>query len=291
MRQRELSTDQKDKYSRKNLTDDTVWICSPDAYNDPFDSLFTVAEQDVLIAAKRSMVDSFVKTYSLEAVIPAEVIQKVKLSDEPLQELIKQIPPGHPFVKGSNPQQAADFAGMQLSKFIEQSMAFVSQIRNATKICSFSQRSDSILMWGHYADGHKGFCIEYNLETLPANCTFRRNLYPVNYSLALFDLTKWASQLVSTARDKFNQAEILLVMLSKYSDWSYEQEWRWVRTEPRLADNGPLPVPKPTRVFLGAKIEEPSQTELTDICKAKGIEVWKMAKAKDSFKLDSERIA
>ena len=28
-------------------------------------------------------------------------------------------------------------------------------------VCCFSEKKDDILMWSHYADGHKGFCLEF----------------------------------------------------------------------------------------------------------------------------------
>mgnify|MGYP002227506002 FL=1 len=33
----------------------------------------------------------------------------------------------------------------------------------------FSERNDSLLMWSHYADEHRGLCIGYNLHDLIKN--------------------------------------------------------------------------------------------------------------------------
>lgn len=277
--------------SRMNLTNDTIWICSPRAYNDPYDCVFAVSEPAVVAAAKRSRLDDFVQVYNLGGIVSADAILLAKANDDPLRALVKYIPLGHPFPKGANPQQMADFMATQISQYISDTIAFVRQIRDATKISSFSRRSDSILMWGHYADSHKGFCIEYDLTTLPASCTLRRNLYPVIYSSELHDLTRWASQLVSSPRDRFNPSALLLPMLSKYCDWKYEEEWRFVLTEPRLTPDREMPVPKPTRVFLGSKIEDQPKRELTELCNARGIEVWKMDAAQDGFKLRASHIA
>ncbi len=277
--------------SRKNLMDDTVWICSPAAYNDPYDCLFTLTEQDVLVAAKLSFVDDFVRVYGLDGVISANAILLAKASNDPLQQLVKHIPSDHPCSKDANPQQIADFFGAQLSRYVGDSIAFVRQIREATKICSFSQRNDSILMWGHYSDKHKGFCIEYELEPLPPNHFMRRNLYPVIYSSKLYDLTRWASQLFSSPRDQFNPCAVLLATLSKYRDWRYEKEWRFVLTESRLTANRAMSVPKPARVFLGSRIEDPSRRELTELCNRRGLGVWQMEMAADGFRLKATQVA
>lgn len=45
------------------------------------------------------------------------------------------------------------------------------------------------------------------------------------------------------------------------------------------------PVPTPTRVFLGSKMEMVDKQVFLAICEPKGIEVHEMHKADDSFKL------
>jgi hypothetical protein len=51
-------------------------------------------------------------------------------------------------------------------------------------------------MWSHYADHHRGFCIEYDLESLgDSNHFFRKNLYPVLYSADLYDLSPFVEGL------------------------------------------------------------------------------------------------
>lgn len=45
------------------------------------------------------------------------------------------------------------------------------------KVSCFSEISDDVLMWSHYADKHRGICIGFNLE----HTTQEYVLYPVNY--------------------------------------------------------------------------------------------------------------
>ena len=49
--------------SRENLRTDTVWLSSPDSYNDPYDCSFKVAEDQVVAALSKHLVDHFVETY------------------------------------------------------------------------------------------------------------------------------------------------------------------------------------------------------------------------------------
>jgi len=240
-----------DDFSRTNLRDDTVWICSPEAYNDPYDCLFTVAENDVMVAAKRSLVGYFAKIYKLHDILAPATIQLAEISDDPLKTLLQAIPPAHSFPEGANPRQMADFISLTIPKYVGDAMAFLRQVRDATKVCSFSKRNDSILMWSHYANYHKGFCVEYEIDPLPPDHFLRQNLYPVIYSSSLYDLTGWSTSLFSSPREQFNPSLVLLAMLHKYRDWHYEKEWRLILTEPRLTRDRPLQVPRPSRVFLG----------------------------------------
>jgi hypothetical protein len=86
-------------------------------------------------------------------------------------------------------------------------------------VFSMSQIRDNILMWSHYADQHKGFCIEF--KRLPNNDLgdFEKTL-PVNYyceypEMAPFD---------SNGNIDINIRKKML--FSKAKDWAYEKEWR-----------------------------------------------------------------
>ena len=78
--------------------------------------------------------------------------------------------------------------------------------KDKTRICSLSKDYRHILLWSHYADGHKGCCIEVSMRDPGAT------LRDINYVSEL--------QTVDRAVD----AEELLSYKSK--SWEYEQEIR-----------------------------------------------------------------
>ena len=55
------------------------------------------------------------------------------------------------------------------------------ELLNSYRICCFSSRYDSILMWSHYADENKGICVEYDLGLLDHSNPILRHIYPVIY--------------------------------------------------------------------------------------------------------------
>jgi hypothetical protein len=66
----------------------------------------------------------------------------------------------------------AEFTSTVTPKLISDALSAVRQWRAVTKVSSSSEVSDSILMWSHYADNHRGFCVEYGLRGLASEHPF-----------------------------------------------------------------------------------------------------------------------
>lgn len=104
----------------------------------------------------------------------------------------------------------------------EHEILFQNYIQNLGIFC-LSECNNSILMWSHYADNHKGYCIGYknNFGLNPSlirqvtYSTIRNNDFVLQY-LSAIKMTP------SDMYEKFLSDFIL----TKYIDWSYEKEWR-----------------------------------------------------------------
>jgi hypothetical protein len=117
------------------------------------------------------------------------------------------------------------------------------------RICCFSTTNIDIKMWGLYADYNKGICIEYDFYESENNII--KFIFPVSYKDEPFDATK-----LSEIENRVFLA-LLVSILTKYSTWSYEKEWRIVvpcmencKDERITLDK----IPKPKRIFLGKNI-------------------------------------
>lgn len=77
-------------------------------------------------------------------------------------------------------------------------------------------------MWSHYADNHKGFCIEYDVKTILYSDFRSRFLFPVIYSEQVYDATQHLSK--SLNHKSFNSLHLNMAGLIKAVDWSYEKE-------------------------------------------------------------------
>lgn len=77
------------------------------------------------------------------------------------------------------------------------------------------------LMWSHYADQHRGICIEYDVTGRPIE-----SLKPVNYNapraVRAHDLHRWKIDNDGDAFDRIRNT----YFYAKAPEWAYEKEWR-----------------------------------------------------------------
>ena len=272
--------------ARKNLTSSTIWLASPESYNDPYDCFLQFSAPSMASAFERGLIDAFVTGYKLD--ISLEKIKDAKQSPTPLQTFIQNISSENK--AGSSAQQVAKNLAEVVPNYIKTTVEFLQVVRTIAKICSFSAVHDSILMWSHYAKDHQGFCVEYELQEFDPGDPFLRNLYPVTYSHDLVDLTPWAEKLGTGKTEELTPGFLLLGVLQKFAGWEYEQEWRYVSFQEAPTSNRDRPMLQPSRVFLSSKATAATKTELCSICGGKNIPVWQMRMSSDKYELLADPI-
>ena len=193
-----------------------------------------------------------------------------------------------------------------LSKLIIEIYKNIDIYRSYSKIACFSTTYNSTLMWGHYADGHKGFVVEYDMNEIIEKCIMNCNkeslkkcnklglnylLAPVIYREKSYDGTDYLIQeiMYNILSSIFTSEEIkyfnndtlfyLKLILNKSKEWEYEKEWRLManfqlKTE-QLTPECILKC-KPKKVFLGAKMDKINREKIIEICKEKNIEYEEM---------------
>lgn len=107
----------------------------------------------------------------------------------------------------------------------------IDAFRNSFGILSTSLKNDDILMWSHYEDYHRGVCLGYNASTMIAKIlsTFSGILFVghVVYS-PLRPNGSFLRWLPSFASPAFCvQTYLMTCLFTKYSEWSYEDEFRF----------------------------------------------------------------
>lgn len=157
------------------------------------------------------------------------------------------------------------------------------QLQNSYKICSLTERLDSLPIWAHYARNHTGFAMEYDFRFLPLENLVGLSLWPVRYR-GVFN----ASDLLRGVRpgQPFNNLFGLIAALHKSPDWTYEEEWRLVLIgspqEPPRNLLAPLKA-----VYLGSKISEEDECAVLREAFIAGVPVFKMRLVSHEFRMES----
>lgn len=113
-------------------------------------------------------------------------------------------------------------------------------------VLSLAGRWNCPLMWSHYANHHRGVCIEY----CTTDADFER-LHPVNYSrsrtIKASALVEWKLQRSTEARRLIEET----LFFAKAPQWRYEKEWRAI-----IERAGTAPTPaRLTAVHFGLRCD------------------------------------
>lgn len=115
-------------------------------------------------------------------------------------------------------------------------------------VCCFSWSLKNIVLWGNYADNHKGLCLGFrNLKPVE---TGLYGIYPVNY---VSEINQY--EFSSLEDNKYWEHWLC----TKYKDWKYEDEVRLISK----TYNGKLKFPKEalTEIYLGLSTSEELEKE------------------------------
>jgi len=144
--------------------------------------------------------------------------------------------------------------------------------RNLAKkvgVVSFSSENDSLLLWSHYADSHRGICIEFdrNENNILGD---DKSCFPVQYSSFIKDIEISNNDIIYSEYFRY-----------KCDIWDYEKEWRLLTPEGRTIIKLPGEIKK---VYFGL---ETSDENIKDIIKILGysIKYYKAKKVDNQYKI------
>lgn len=260
----------------KNLIENTVWMNSPQNFNDPYDCSFTVKLNKV--NPSMAGIAALYNEIGISKEIQEVEFPKFLETDNPMASAIKFLVDENMLnVELADELIAAidSYNGVMVEGFSEKT-------KNLTKVCSFSESETSILMWSHYANYHSGFCIEYDFTSLDPESIITRFLYPVFYSDLLHDHSDFITGIDIT---KANPLSIVLPVITKASDWAYEKEWRLVFSNNFMRQPQTCLVPKAVRVYAGVKISSANLRKLESVCTELEIPLTRMKMSSTSFSI------
>lgn len=149
-------------------------------------------------------------------------------------------------------------------------------------IACFSESIDSILMWSHYADSHKGFALEYDFRPTLDQPIKNVWLFSVVYSKERHDISDyiaWAFLRILGFPTKMPDISASIKNALWKSDvWAYEKEWRMIDSIPRdvIDEKASAIHYKPVAIYYGRHMSDDDKRRLHEVSKEKGIKEYEM---------------
>ncbi len=183
------------EYNLSSLTGQLFWFSAPTSFNDPLDCHFDL--------------DTYLAAPIEEKIVWSEVLQAY-----------------------FRPYETDDYEFHREGFRTPQELVFVvdhflwrlSQAIKGAGVFCLSATPFEVLMWSHYADKHKGFCLEF--ERTPDNQLGKDACNPVQYTdtpqILRFGEGIEAKS-INSAKDPS-----MIALHSKTCSWAYEKEWRVV---------------------------------------------------------------
>lgn len=261
---------------------DRIFAVTADLFNDPYDTLVrydinSIKEYTNALLTTNTL--NGLKQYLKQGNGFPETI-KSSFPEEKLKEIKEQIV-GSDFEALRESIEIYKKQMLQLIDFMYPLLAEVGK-RFVTIAC-FCESVNSITMWSHYADYHKGFVLEYRMRpTLTKGIKEGVGLYPVIYEDERYDTSQymaWAfMKMMGFDTPNPDVMSHIKYALHKSKQWEYEKEWRLVDYSPRnyLTEKVTSVKYKPTAIYYGVHIASEDKECLHKIAKQKGIAEFQM---------------
>ena len=166
------------------------------------------------------------------------------------------------------------------------------------RACCFSERKNSLLMWGHYAENHEGICISFKSFSvgeyfcLPLDFDYVLPFFKVEY----LDDKPAAINLLGISNPDDTKCIIKDFYLTKFTDWEYEHEYRLLATINDREGESVIKFQKDSLegVTFGLKIKKDNALRIKTIIdkyyKGMGVKFYRAAKSDRRYAVEFEEI-
>ena len=297
---------------------DRVWVSTSISMNDGFDARMYFDKnairlwRDELVSEKT--LNCFEEFCQSDNCLPSEIVAFPDMTDT-----FKTIVALRPEQFEQIITAYTNFVSSNIEMVID-SIADLTQ--KTLKFCCLSEKINSSVMWGLYANDESGFALEYDCRNLYSSvpleneqqrlCTCfpiiygnRRFQVPTEYIKYLLQYRLMNTMLLRSGYAKcysYAAKSILSslpcpdnliptkIALHKSNEWKQEAEWRLFCSSNDDQDfqdaaHGYFTM-KPSALYLGRRITSIYEKILSDIAKEKGIPIYKMSLDDDSISYD-----
>jgi len=206
----------KPEYLREVLLDNKIYCSSPFDFNDPFDCR------------------------------PRVVVGRTKQELRDAKKVIEGILHKRTNFDRNSRRAEAGRLIKKIQKSENLTDAYKSLLSRAGVYC-LSAKKDNLLMWAHYSDKHKVYCLEFSTEPKGSFFSGAKELgYERNYPVV--------KMFTADKHDWGNES-----FLTKSTDWAYEEEWRLTSKEPGHIDFPPEAL---LGVILGCRMSDTERQQI-----------------------------
>ncbi|OYY95047.1 MAG: hypothetical protein B7Y41_05705 [Hydrogenophilales bacterium 28-61-23] len=207
----------------EQLCYDKVYFADPASFNDPLDCL-PVVEADLQTDELESLLAQLVANRSAKEIDAA--MKKVRLRGDNATARLNSLTGtevrnliGEISYNATNPEveDRETYIKSAFRRAIEREL----HKSHETGVLCLSSKFDSPLMWSHYANQHRGVCVEYDLSKLTPH-ELHKVTYGESRKVLASQINNWVLHNDTAARQAINKASLL----TKSGEWAYEREWR-----------------------------------------------------------------
>ncbi|WP_026628152.1 DUF2971 domain-containing protein [Dysgonomonas capnocytophagoides] len=306
-----------------------VWMSSPSSFNDPFDCSIGYNSDEYI---KYLLIDYIRKNNRINDSINADYFTK-----DDLLQICNTFTTEPPYNIYSNKR---DFSIVcrsivnsksnllqgkynelifpkikRINAIIENARHHSVRVACFSELRWFDESIKKMLLWSHYSDSHRGFCVEYDISSLKNDinyevewyapsvnpgkyideriiATLKAGLFPISYSnkrtlipKTLLNKLAYESDNTTLSNPKFKEL-IIKSFINKSTVWNYEKEWRLIVDDKicKYYDNK-IPFPYIKSIFVGSRASKELVNNLYDIANSLGVEIHHMKETDENYAL------
>ncbi|AQW60509.1 DUF2971 domain-containing protein [Vibrio owensii] len=211
------------QFTLESIANNEIWFANIDSLNDPFELFYKV-----IFDLDESNIDSFFK---LMIDVGDDREKYNKLNVEELDRNIKLARQYHDLIANLSLHEKRLIVDGVNEKIKSLNKEMLKKIREDTKLFCLSTVDSHPLLWGHYANGMRGICIEYDFNKQKrspyfGSCHVEYKEQPLVLKVA--DFIKRNHHINDFSEEIFG---------TKNTSWCYEKEFRLIATNEHWTGN------------------------------------------------------
>ena len=235
--------------SLQNLKKQSVFFAAPHRFNDPYDCTIAARFDE----PSDDEIERLRNYYRSRPDVPSNACEELEALDtQALKKYLKGI----------------------IGRTVEQN---ITRYLSGIGVCCFSECVDDLLLWAHYCEGFRGYCLEFRSR-------YFAKARPVSYVEEVPRLNLCAMIIEN------DYSQLLDLYCTKARAWHYEKEWRAFHRDADTLFTYEADALK--GIYFGPKMDEQTIEILCLVLAGQNpnAELWRVKQRPDRFALECERV-